>query len=175
MAFVTHKRVKEEGRMPSALCSAKEWISLISINERVDCKKCLRLIKRKEPLTPGRVEPASPRTSCSQALQGREEGDASADSDTLGSLVGLRRECHGDSLHEEGVMGMDIRRGDLWEFTTNNGVIVRHVRSVASGVVSYFCNGVMRQCSVTCFRRWAKGAELTFADNWTGRTETRKP
>ena len=64
---------------------------------------------------------------------------------------------------------LPIRRGDVWQFTTNNGVIVRDGRSVASGVVSYLCNGRLMRCSVACFRRWAKGAELGSAENWEGR------
>jgi hypothetical protein len=55
----------------------------------------------------------------------------------------------------------EIRRDDVWEFTTNNGVLVRHVRSVTS-VVSYLANGIFRQCSIAAFKRWTKGAELTF-------------
>lgn len=55
-----------------------------------------------------------------------------------------------------------VRRDDIWCFTTNNGHIHRHVRSVACGVVSYLCNGVFRQCSLSTFRKWAKGAELEY-------------
>lgn len=55
----------------------------------------------------------------------------------------------------------DIRRGDVWEFTTNSGVIVRRVQSVACGVVSYVNNGVFRQCALITFKKWARGAELT--------------
>lgn len=57
---------------------------------------------------------------------------------------------------------MAIQRGDVWEFTTNRGVIARHVRSIASDVVSYLCNGRFRQCSLATFRSWTRGAELTF-------------
>ena len=62
-----------------------------------------------------------------------------------------------------------IRRGDMWEFLTNNGVIDRHIRSVASGRVSYLCNGRFYQCSIACFRQWARGAFLLSAENWEGR------
>lgn len=62
-----------------------------------------------------------------------------------------------------------IIRGDIWEFTTNNGVIVRHVRSVACGVVHYLCNGRLNRCSLTCFRSWARGADLTSAEIWKDR------
>lgn len=54
------------------------------------------------------------------------------------------------------------KRDDIWEFTTNNGVIARHVKSVASGVVSYICNGYFKQCSLATFKAWNRSAELTF-------------
>lgn len=46
MAFVNHKRVKEGDDKPHPLCGAKEWISLISVDTHVDCKKCLREMKK---------------------------------------------------------------------------------------------------------------------------------
>lgn len=62
-----------------------------------------------------------------------------------------------------------VRRGDWRQFTSNNGNIDRHVRSVASGVVSYLGNGHFRQCSIASFRRWTRGAALKSAENWEGR------
>lgn len=64
---------------------------------------------------------------------------------------------------------IQVKRGDIWEFRTNNGVIERHVRSVASGVVSYLSNGRFKQCSLTTFKRWARGAGISFAEDWAGR------
>lgn len=58
----------------------------------------------------------------------------------------------------------EVRRGDMWEFTTNNGILVRHVRSVACGRVFYVCNGRFMQCAIEIFNRFAKGAELTFRE-----------
>lgn len=55
-----------------------------------------------------------------------------------------------------------VKRGDFWELTTNNGVIVRHVRSIACGYVSYMCNGELRRCSLDTFKSWSRRAELTF-------------
>lgn len=70
-----------------------------------------------------------------------------------------RRDCH-----------RDIRRGDIWEYQTNSGVIMRHVKSVAyGGVVSYTCNGRFKQCQMATFKRWLFGATLTSATDWTGR------
>ena len=59
---------------------------------------------------------------------------------------------------------LSVKRGDIWEFTTNNGMIVRHVKSVASGVVSYLNKGRFYQCQLSTFSRWANGAELTFRE-----------
>lgn len=59
-----------------------------------------------------------------------------------------------------------LQRGDLWELTTNNGRIQRHINSVACGVVSYLNNGHFYQCSFSTFRRWAWAAELLSSDNW---------
>lgn len=56
----------------------------------------------------------------------------------------------------------EIRVGDVWEFTTNNGVIVRHVKSMACGVVSYLNNGVLRRCMLQTFKNWTRGAALEF-------------
>ena len=48
MAFVNHKRVKVGDAKPNALCGAKDWIALISIDAQVDCKKCLKKMKIKK-------------------------------------------------------------------------------------------------------------------------------
>jgi hypothetical protein len=45
MSFVNHKRVKEGDEEPAPLCGTELWISLISIDERVTCKECLRKMK----------------------------------------------------------------------------------------------------------------------------------
>jgi len=63
-----------------------------------------------------------------------------------------------------------VRRGDWWVFTTNNGNISRTVRSVSSaGVVSYEGHAGFKQCLLSTFRRWARGASLESAEDWTGR------
>lgn len=62
-----------------------------------------------------------------------------------------------------------VRRGDIWDFTSNNGHIERRIKSVASGVVSYTCNGKFQQCQMKTFQSWARGAELIFAEDWSGR------
>jgi hypothetical protein len=63
-----------------------------------------------------------------------------------------------------------IKRGDVWDLLTNNGMLRRHVRSVACGVV-YYVNpeGYLMQCSIATFRAWAKAAWLASADDWGGR------
>lgn len=66
-------------------------------------------------------------------------------------------------------MRIVVRRGDVWEFTTNNGILVRQVKSVTCEVVSYVRNGVFCRCSLATFKHWAKGAELTSAEDWEGR------
>lgn len=47
MSFPNHKRVTVEGAKPTALCGAQDWISLISIDHHVDCKKCLKIMRKK--------------------------------------------------------------------------------------------------------------------------------
>ena len=48
MEFVNHKRVKVGDAKPAALCGAEGWISLISIDRYVDCKKCMKKMKLKK-------------------------------------------------------------------------------------------------------------------------------
>jgi hypothetical protein len=63
-----------------------------------------------------------------------------------------------------------IRRGDVWDLLTNTGILRRWVRSVACDTVYYVnADGHMVHCSLPAFRRWAKAAWLTSADDWTGR------
>lgn len=64
-----------------------------------------------------------------------------------------------------------IRRGDVWDFNTGDGHIIRAVRSVSTmGIVYYISAGEMRRCTLYSFQRWAYGAELTSAENWDNRT-----
>lgn len=62
-----------------------------------------------------------------------------------------------------------IKKGDWWEFTTNTGIMTRHVKSVTrDGTVSYInSEGKFCQCSMATFRRWTKGAEVTFREDWS--------
>lgn len=71
--------------------------------------------------------------------------------------------------HGRVVPGEAPRRGDVWEVTNNNGIIMRIVLSVACGVVSYTCNGFFRRCSIKAFKDWNRSASLTSADDWTNR------
>jgi hypothetical protein len=48
MAFVNHKRVKVGDVKPTALCGAKNWLSLVNIDNHVDCKKCLKKMNLKK-------------------------------------------------------------------------------------------------------------------------------
>jgi hypothetical protein len=65
---------------------------------------------------------------------------------------------------------IEIRRGDIWEFQSNNGLISRHVRSIVCDVVSYLrADGQFVQCSLTSFKKWTRGGSLSFADDWAGR------
>lgn len=65
-----------------------------------------------------------------------------------------------------------VKRGQIWENITNNGAIVRHVKSVSScGVVSYTCNGCFRQCLLKTFVRWARAASLEFSPPREGKQE----
>ena len=49
MAFLNHKRVvQDQPAKPTALCGAKDWISLISIDAHIDCPKCLKIIRKEE-------------------------------------------------------------------------------------------------------------------------------
>ncbi len=67
-----------------------------------------------------------------------------------------------------------IRRGDVWDLLTNNGILRRIVKSVACGRVSYQdADGDFMQCDISGFRRWAKSAWLTAADDWSGRDTER--
>lgn len=62
-----------------------------------------------------------------------------------------------------------VRRGDTWHLDTNYGTLIRHVRSVAMGVVSYLNNGRLYRCQLNAFREWCYGAELVAAEDWSGR------
>jgi hypothetical protein len=66
---------------------------------------------------------------------------------------------------------LKIRRGDIWDLLTNNGILRRHVKSVACGIVYYInCEGSLESVSLAGFRRWAKSAELVSAEDWDGRS-----
>lgn len=67
---------------------------------------------------------------------------------------------------------IEIRRGDIWEFQSNNGIISRHVRSIACEVVSYIRgDGKFEQCSLATFKKWARFGSLSSADDWANRDE----
>lgn len=59
-------------------------------------------------------------------------------------------------------------RGDWWQFTTNNGVIDRFVKSVSSGgMISYTVQGRFFQCQMATWQRcWGRAAELMARDEW---------
>lgn len=61
-------------------------------------------------------------------------------------------------------MAPEIKRGQRWEFVTNNGILVRDVLSVTrNGTVSYRnAGGNFCQCELTTFRKWTRGAQITF-------------
>lgn len=65
----------------------------------------------------------------------------------------------------------DVRAGDQWAFTTNNGEILRDIRYVGREEVGYTCNGVRHVCLRSTFKRWWRGASLFYADDWEGRDE----
>jgi hypothetical protein len=73
-------------------------------------------------------------------------------------------------VHAEVRRHVEIHRGDTWEFVSNNGLIERSVKSIACGVVSYTrADGKLVQCSLSSFKKWTKGAQLSFAEDWSGR------
>lgn len=56
---------------------------------------------------------------------------------------------------------VELRAGDSWEFATrHHGPVVREIHSVAWGIVTYYCTGRVRRCSIKSFRRWALRARL---------------
>lgn len=60
-----------------------------------------------------------------------------------------------------------LQAGDTWEFQSNNGIIERQIKSVASGIVSYLrSDGTLHRCSRATFVAWTKGAEVTISSNW---------
>lgn len=66
---------------------------------------------------------------------------------------------------------MDVREGDQWSFLTNTGYLVRNIVSVGDKYIGYREPGSLqtRACLKTTFRRWWRGATLTYATDWTGR------
>lgn len=64
-----------------------------------------------------------------------------------------------------------IRAGDIWQFTTNDGVIDREITLVGIKKIAYInmASGEENVCLINTFRKWARGAELVFALDWTDR------
>ncbi len=52
-------------------------------------------------------------------------------------------------------MRIVTRCGDAWERRPNNGIIERHVKSVACETVLYTSNGHFVRCSLASFKKWA--------------------
>lgn len=71
-------------------------------------------------------------------------------------------------MADRAAKSFDIREGDEWVFATNGGSIARRVMTVGARYVGYRC-GVDRVCLLATFRRWARGASLEFATDWSGR------
>ena len=66
---------------------------------------------------------------------------------------------------------IDFRVGDEWGFLTNNGVLHRRIVAIEDGRVFYrgFGSTTEHECAIKTFQRWLRGAELTFAADWSGR------
>lgn len=65
---------------------------------------------------------------------------------------------------------IEIRTGDYWVFTTNDGQIPRTITLIGTKDVAYKgADGKERVCKISTFKRWAAGASLEFATDWNGR------
>ena len=56
----------------------------------------------------------------------------------------------------------NIQVGDIYLYTTNNGVIEREVTDIGFKRVGYINNGKKQACLKSTFKRWWKGAELIY-------------
>lgn len=65
----------------------------------------------------------------------------------------------------------DVRPGDEWAFQTNTGSLCRIVADVDDERVYYRPYGSPHEksCLRATFWRWCRGAELSFAKDWSGR------
>lgn len=88
--------------------------------------------------------------------------------DTQRARRAIRRRLAGTPAAK---VAKEIRVGDEWAFLTNNGYITRRVTDMHDGRVYYRNPGDLRDkaCDLATFQRWAKGARLDFATDWSGR------
>lgn len=63
----------------------------------------------------------------------------------------------------------DVRVGDIFAFTTNNGIIEREITIIGHKRIGYINNGKERACLKTTFKRWWRSAELIYTKDWDGR------
>lgn len=68
----------------------------------------------------------------------------------------------------------DIRIGDEWVFYTNMGGISRTITDIDDKRIYYRPWGepYEQSCLRATFRRWWHGAELSFATDWTNRSNS---